>query len=152
MTITGMAKELNVSAMTVYRRMKRAGVNVTELRDDATGELTSEGVAVIGSLFDATGQQAAQQADAPRTQPAAQPDTQPAEVEAAVLRVKLEASEATVQRLEDEVQRLRGECDRLVSMLEVEQRQRQQLLTDGQQRRGGLFGWLRRPRDGSGTD
>ena len=147
-----MAKELNVSAMTVYRRMKRAGVDVAELRDDATGELTSEGVAVIGSLFDATGQQAAQQADATRTQPAAQPDTQPAEVEAAVLRVKLEASEATVQRLEDEVQRLRGECDRLVSMLEVEQRQRQQLLTDGRQRRVGLFGWLRRPRDGSGTD
>ena len=134
--------------MTVYRRLNKAGLSIADLRDADTGEITAEGVAVIGSLFDATGQQEPQQADATRTQPAAQPDTQPAEVEAAVLRVKLEASEATVQRLEDEVQRLRGECDRLVSMLEAEQRQRQQLLTDGHQRRGGLFAWLRRPRDG----
>lgn len=148
MTLTEIAKGLGVSPMTVYRRLGKAGLNIADLRDEGTGEITAEGVAVIGSLFDATGQQTAQQTDATRTQPAAQPDTQPAEVEAAVLRVKLEASEATVKRLEDEVQRLRGECDRLVSMLEVEQRQRQQLLTDGRQRRGGLFGWLRKPRDG----
>lgn len=148
MTLTEIAKQLNTSTMTVYRRLSKAGVRIADLRDTMTGELTAEGVAVIGSLFDATAQQTAQQADATRTQPAVPHVTQPAEVEAAVLRVKLEASEAAVQRLEDEVQRLRGECDRLVAMLEVEQRQRQQLLTDGRQRRGGLFSWLLRPRDG----
>ena len=144
MTLTEIAKQLNTTTMTIYRRLDKAGLKIADLRDANTKELTAEGVAVIGSLFDATGQQAAQQADATRTQQAAQPDTQPAEVEAAVLRVKLEASEATVQRLEDEVKRLRGECDRLVSMLEVEQQQRQRLLTDGNQQRRGIFGFFKR--------
>lgn len=146
MTITGMAKELNVSAMTVYRRMKRAGVNVTELRDDATGELTSEGVAVIGNLFSTTGTTTTTTGSATQPQPAA-------DVEAAVLRAKLDAAEDTVARLDAECERLRQQVDTLTAMLQAEQQQRMRLLPDGQQRRGGgLFGWLRRPRDGSGTD
>jgi FtsZ-binding cell division protein ZapB len=140
-TITGMAKELNVSAMTIYRRMKRAGVDVAELRDDATGELTSEGVAIIGNLFSTTGTTTS------TTQP--QPAPQPvAEVEAAVLRAKLDAAEDTVVRLDAECERLRQQVDTLTAMLQAEQQQRQRLLMDGQQRRGGMFGWFRRPRDG----
>lgn len=150
MTITGMAKELNVSAMTIYRRMKRAGVNVTELRDDATGELTSEGVAVIGNLFSTTGTTTTTTGSATQPQPAPQPA---ADVEAAVLRAKLDAAEDTVARLDAECERLREQVNTLTEMLRTEQLQRQRLLPDGQQRRGGLlFGWLRRPRDGSGTD
>lgn len=137
-----MAKELNVSTMTIYRRLKRAGVDVAELRDDATGELTSEGVAIIGNLFSTTG-------SATQPPPAPQPA---ADVEAAVLRAKLDAAEDTVARLDAECERLRRQVDTLTAMLQAEQQQRQRLLPDGQQRRGGLFGWLRRPRDGSGTD
>lgn len=140
MTIVEMAKQLGVSTMTIYRRMKREGLNVADYRDSTTNELTSDGVAVIGSLFTAT---APHEHDKTHTT-STQPDTQPVNVEAAVLRVKLEAAEATVARLETECERLRAERDRLLNMLETEQRQRQQLLTDGNQRRGGLFGWLRR--------
>lgn len=143
-TITGMAKELNVSAMTIYRRMKRAGVDVAELRDDATGELTSEGVAIIGNLFSTTGTTTTTTGSATQPQPAA-------DVEAAVLRAKLDAAEDTVARLDAECERLRQQVDTLTAMLQAEQQQRMRLLPDGQQRRGGLFGWLRRPRDGSGT-
>jgi FtsZ-binding cell division protein ZapB len=71
-----------------------------------------------------------------------------AEVEAAVLRAKLDAAEDTVARLDAECERLRGQVDTLTAMLQAEQQQRQRLLMDGQQRRGGLFGWFRRPRDG----
>lgn len=144
-TITGMAKELNVSAMTIYRRMKRAGVDVAELRDDATGELTSEGVAIIGNLFSTTGTTTSTTGSATQPQPAPQPV---AEVEAAVLRAKLDAAEDTVARLDAECERLRQQVDTLTAMLQAEQQQRQRLLMDGQQRRGGLFGWFRRPRDG----
>lgn len=144
-TITGMAKELNVSAMTIYRRMKRAGVDVAELRDDATGELTSEGVAIIGNLFSTTGTTTSTTGSATQPQPAPQPV---AEVEAAVLRAKLDAAEDTVARLDAECERLRQQVDTLTAMLQAEQQQRHRLLMDGQQRRGGLFGWFRRPRDG----
>jgi FtsZ-binding cell division protein ZapB len=144
-TITGMAKELNVSAMTIYRRMKRAGVDVAELRDDATGELTSEGVAIIGNLFSTTGTTTSTTGSATQPQPAPQPV---AEVEAAVLRAKLDAAEDTVARLDAECDWLRQQVDTLTAMLQAEQQQRQRLLMDRQLRRGGLFGWFRRPRDG----
>lgn len=146
MTLAEMARQLNTTTMTIYRRLHKAGLKIADMRDADTGEITAEGMAVIGGLFTTTG---ATTNGTTRTQPTTQHDAQPVEVEAAVLRVKLEASEATVQRLEDEVQRLRGERDRLLSLLEVEQRQRQMLLTDGHQRRGLLFGWFKRNR---GTD
>lgn len=65
----------------------------------------------------------------------------------AVLKVKLEAAESTISRLEDELRTLRGERDRLLAMLEAEQAQRVHLLESGHQR-GGLFSWFRRNRGG----
>lgn len=152
MTLTDMAKELNVTTVTIYRRLKRAGVNVADLRDVSTGELTAEGVAVIGGLFDATGANTASHDDTTRTQPATQPDAQPVDVEAAVeiatLRVKLAAAEATIQRLDDECARLRGRVDVLTSMLQTEQDARVRLLEADTTRRRGWFAWFRRGRGG----
>ena len=148
-TITGMAKELGVSAMTIYRRMKRAGLDVAELRDNQTGELTPEGVAAIGNLFDTTGTTTTTTGSATRPQPA--PPQPPAEVEAAMLRVKLEAAEDTIARLDAECSRLHELVDNLTDMLKAEQLQRQRLLTDGNPQRRGLFGWIRRRGDGDGN-
>lgn len=148
-----MAKELNVTTVTIYRRLKRAGVSVADLRDVSTGELTAEGVAVIGGLFDATGANTASHDDTTRTQPTTQPDAQPVDVdsmvEAAVLRVKLEAAEATIQRLDDECARLRGRVDVLTSMLQTEQDARVRLLeADTTRRRGWFASWFHRGRGG----
>ena len=66
-------------------------------------------------------------------------------VRLATAEAKLEGATETVQRLDTEVRRLQAEVDRLTALLEGEQRQRQALLTDGNQgQRRGLFGFLRR--------
>ena len=144
MTLTEIAKHLNTSTMTIYRRLDKAGIKISDLRDADTGGITPEGVSVIGSLFDATGQQAAQQTDTTRTQPAAQPDAQPIEVEAAVLRERVRGLEDKLQAAYDERDRLRAQVDTLTEMLRVEQQGRVKLLGDGgQQQKRGLFGLFR---------
>ena len=55
MTLAEIARQLNTSTMTVYRRLDKAGVKIADLRDADTGEITAEGVAVIGGLFTTTG-------------------------------------------------------------------------------------------------
>lgn len=54
MTIAQMAARLGVSSMTIYRRVKRSGLNIADMRDDS-GALTADGVATIGALFDNSG-------------------------------------------------------------------------------------------------
>lgn len=143
MTIGSIAKQLDVSSMTVYRRLKRAGIDVASLRDAETGELTSEGLATIGSLFATTESTTSTTTESTtRTQQA----PQQAEMEAVVLRVKLEAAMDTVARLDAECERLRQQVDALTEMLQTEQRCRQALLPAPGQRRG-LFGWRRRRED-----
>ena len=153
MTLTDVARELNTTTMTIYRRLKRAGVNVADLRDVSTGELTAEGVAVIGGLFDATGANTASHDDATRTQPTTQPDAQPVDVEAAVeiatLRVKLAAAEDKLSMLTAERDALRTQVNVLATMLQNEQSERMKLLTDTPRRRGGWFAsWFHRGRGG----
>lgn len=148
MTLRAIAESLGVTPVTVYRRLKNHGVNVGSLRN-ADGEITTEGAGIIASLFDATPDDAAVQeristASQSVTVETSQADTA-VQMEAAVLRVKLEAAEATVQRLETECDRLRAERDRLLTLLEQEQAQRVRLLEDGGRRRG-WFAWLRRGR------
>lgn len=150
MTLTDVAKELNTTTMTIYRRLKRAGVNVADLRDDVTGELTAEGVSVIGGLFDATGANIASHPDATRIQPDAQPDAQHVDVEAAVLRVKLEAAEDKLAMVTAERDRLLERVDTLTAMLQAEQAQRVRLLEDGHHQRRGFWSWFKR--DKGGTD
>jgi hypothetical protein len=152
-TLAEMARQLNTSTMTIYRRLDKAGLKIADMRDADTGEITAEGMAVIGGLFTTTG--ATQPTTVTttngttRTQPTTQHDAQPADVEAAVLRERCKALEDTVQRLDAECERLRVERDKLLAMLESEQQARTLLLTDGRQRRG-LFGWFKSR--GSGGD
>lgn len=143
-TIKEVASELGCTPMTVYRRLQRAGVNVGDLRD-AAGNLTSEGVAVIGNLFATTGATNTTEGATP-----AQQAPQPAAAEVEVLRVKLESTQAMLEAVTGERDRLRTQVDILTRMLEAEQRQRILLLDDGHHhRRGGLFGWLRKGRGAS---
>ena len=156
MTLTDVAKELNVTTMTIYRRLKRAGVNVADLRDVSTGELTAEGVAVIGGLFDGAGVNTASHDDTTRTQPTTQPDAQPvdvdsmveAAVEIATLRVKLAAAEDKLSMLTAERDALREQVNNLIVMLKAEQDSRGRLLEADTTRRRGWFAWFRRGRGG----
>lgn len=151
MTVTEVARSLGVSTMTIYRRLDKAGLNIAELRDKDTKELSAEGVSVIGQLFADTGTTtSATQTD---NKSATQPQrvvTHDTEVELAVLRVRLETATETIERLTEERDKLREENSRLLTLLEGEQMQRQRLLTDGSnQQRRGWFWWVRR-RGGDG--
>jgi len=134
--MTGIARDLNVSTMTIYRRLKRENINLDDLRDK-NGEISAHGASVIASLFDATGEQDAQTSETPA-------DNVSQAVEIAVLRERVTALSDRLAAVCDERDRLREQVDRLTGLLEAEQRQRQQLLTDGNQQRRGLFAWLRR--------
>lgn len=136
MTITGIARDLGVSQMTVYRRCKKNGIVIDDLRNK-NGEISAHGASVIASLFDATGEQAAQTSETPA-------DNVQQAVEMAVLRERVTALSEQLTAVCDERDRLREQVDRLTGLLEAEQRQRQQLLTDGNQQRRGLFAWLRK--------
>ena len=155
MTLAEMARQLNTSTMTIYRRLYKAGLKIADLRDADTGEITAEGVAVIGGLFTTTGATGSTtnttNSGVTRTQPTTQHDAQPAEVEVAVLRERVQGLADKLATVEAERDRLREQVDTLTAMLQTEQRQRVLMLGDGNQRRG-LFGWLRRSRGGGGKD
>lgn len=144
MTITAMAKQLGVSTMTIYRRCEKNSVNIKDLRDDASGELTAEGVAVIASLFDTTSPQTAITDDTTRLQRDTQTASQ-AEAAAtiAVLQAKLEGVAELVSQLTGERDSLREQLAAAQAALAAEQADRQaerRLLTgsvdDGQMRKG----------------
>lgn len=52
MTMTELAKQIGVSKQTLYNRVKAAGINLDEMRDKSTGELTSSAFYTLSSLFD----------------------------------------------------------------------------------------------------
>ena len=150
MTITAIAKQLGVTTMTVYRRLKRADIPIEQLRDEKTGEITPAGAATIASLFDGpqqptTGDSTPQAVEGP-VQAATAGDS---ETLAAVLQARVEGLQALVDALTDERDNLRGQVAQLTAALQAEQADRQherQMITgdvDGQQRRGLLW-WLRR--------
>ena len=128
MTITAIAKQLNVSTMTIYRRLKRAGVNVDDLRDAKTGEVTAAGASLIASLFDGA-TQAAQQVITGDATGGATGDA----VTVAVLQAKLDAATDTIERLEAERDRLLKQLDAVTAALQTEQadRQHERLLLTG---------------------
>jgi len=151
MTVREVAAELGVSVPTLYRRLKAEGIDIKGLRDGDTGALTAEGASIIAALFSGSGDDKAVRdiiggASQTVAHDTACNDTA-LQVEAAVLRVRLEAAEAEAGRLRAEVDSLKAERDRLLTLLEGEQRQRVQLLEDGKRRRQGWFSWFRRGRD-----
>lgn len=110
MTITALARELNVTTMTIYRRLKRAGVDLDQLRGPEGGELSPAGVDMIRGLFSAS--------ERP-TEPTITDDGN-------VLSARLEAAQNTIKRLESERDNLIHQLDALFSALEREQADRQQ--------------------------
>ena len=96
---------------------------------------------MIASLFDAPHETQEQHGVERNTTGDIKPDvTRSAEVEAAVLRAKIEGMETTINLLRDQLDQLKAERDRLLAMLEAEQQQRQVYLLD----RGRGSGWFRR--------
>lgn len=152
MTLAEIAKRLNVSTMTIYRRLRRAGINLDTLRD-SNGGITAAGASMIASLFDAP-QGAAD--DATRCNSETQHDTteqnsvRAAEdvAQIAILTAKLDAANDTIARLEAERDRLTAQLDTLAAALEREQADRANerllLTSGGGERRRGLFGWIMR--------
>lgn len=109
--------------MTVYRRCKKSGVAIDELRDGPNGELSSAGVAVIASLFDTTTPQTALTGDATQLQPDCNDDTQTASQGpgAADMAVQVAALTATVDGLRGMVEILTSERDELRRQLAAAQ-------------------------------
>ena len=153
-----MAKQLNVTTMTIYRRLEKNGLNIADLRDGDKGPLTSEGVAIIASLFDTTTPQTALTGDATPTQPDYNPAgnggiTGPLDDSAAVLRAKLDGAQALIEQLTGERDRLAAQVTALQAALAAEQADRQaerRLLTGGvdgepaaQPRRRWRWPWAR---------
>ena len=153
-----MAKQLNVTTMTIYRRLEKNGLNIADLRDGDKGPLTSEGVAIIASLFDTTTPQTALTSDATPTQPGYNPGgnsgiTGPSDDSTAVLRAKLDGMTALVEQLQGERDALREQLAAAQAALAAEQADRQaerRLLTGGvdgepaaQPRRRWRWPWAR---------
>jgi len=128
MTITAIAKELNTSTMTIYRRLKKAGVNLEDLRDEKSREISPAGASVIASLFSSdevaqAGEGAAQGLSVGGV-----------ELSAAVLQARLDGAEALIEHLTDERDQLREQVKQLTAALLAEQADRvqeRQLLTVG---------------------
>ena len=146
MTLTQLAKRFDTTTMTIYRRLDKKGVNIKDLRDDNTKEITPAGESIIAALFDAPRETPAQQGIERNATDDVQRDAQPIEVELAVLRERLKAAEDMLTAVCGERDRLLEQVDTLTAMLRTEQQQRVRLLEDGNQRRGGLFGLFRRNR------
>lgn len=133
MTVTEIASRLNVTTMTVYRRLKKAGLNIADYRDESNN-LTADGVAIIGNLFNGTdaitGDTTTTTDDVTQVEHETQPDTQLLEtaVKLAELTAKLDGLKATLEQVQDERDRLRVQVDTLTQMLQAEQQQRERLL------------------------
>lgn len=148
MTMRSIAGDLGISIPTLYRRLKAAGVNVAELRDDKTGKVTPAGAAVIADLFrggeDDTAIQEILNGDSQSVARDTLTRDADATVEIAVLRERVRGLEDKLETVTNERDRLRGQVDSLTAMLQTEQAQRVRLLEDGQRRGRGLLAWLRR--------
>ena len=127
MTLTALAEQLNTTTMTIYRRLKRNGLTIEELRDATTGDLTQAGVSTIAALFDATGgtstEPAAEQAATPETEKST---TDRDALAVAVLEAKLEGSAALIEQLTGERDELRRQLAAALTALAAEQADRQQ--------------------------
>lgn len=139
MTLKALAEEMHVSVMTIYRRAGKAGVDIKGLRGP-DGDLTSEGVAVLASLFDTTTPGSTDTTEDAQHQYNTDDNT----VEVARLTAEVDGLRRLVEVLEGQVADLRARLD----ASEAERRQRDQLLLPAG---GGLRGWWRRLRGGGGA-
>lgn len=154
MTLAELAKQLDTTTMTIYRRLDKRGMKIKELRDIDTGEITAAGASIIASMFGKTNiTDAEQETERNKTGDAERYATDTTAGDAAsldVLRAKLEGANALIEQLTNERDALRAQLATAAAALEREQTDRQHeriLLTAGNandQRRLGLFSWLRK--------
>ena len=146
MTLKRLADELHVTPMTIYRRLAKHGHNISEYRDQETGEITSEGVHYIADLFSTT----TSTADVTEGVTHDGTSTQPGNI--MDISIRLAAAEARVDGLLALVEQLQGERDTLRAALAAEQADRaaeRHMITGavedgGDHQRRGLFSWFRR--------
>ena len=146
MTLTELARQLDTSPVTIYRRLKRSGIRVETLRDENTGDLTPAGIQTIAALYDTPGRADTPSAGAaghdvpayqdvsPDTDQGVTPVTGPDALPAAVLAARLEGAEALITQLTGERDALRAQLDAALAALQREQddrRSERRLLTGG---------------------
>lgn len=143
MTITSLARDLNTTPMTIYRRLRKEGIEIKDLRGDGgKGDLSQYGVTVISALYDRSRSDGAtDDCNSDATLP--DHDTQHA-----VILAKLEAAEERCRMLEAERDRLLIQLQSVTDALQREQAdrtlERQQLLTGSKESGKGFFRWLKR--------
>lgn len=146
MTLTELARQLDTSTVTIYRKLKRRGIRVETLRDENTGDLTPAGIQTIAALYDTPGRavtpddgdtghnaQALQDVTGD-TERNATPATGDDPLPAAVLAARLEGAEALITQLTCERDALRAQLDAALAALQREQddrRSERRLLTGG---------------------
>ena len=141
MTLKAIADELNTTTMTIYRRLEKKSINIGELRDADTGEITPAGAAVIASLFKntgttddndrvkqiitdvLTGDAQAATGEAAQQTPGSS-GTEAAQV--AALMATVDGLRALVAQLEGERDELRRQLSQVTAALQAEQADRQQ--------------------------
>lgn len=152
MTLAELARQLNTTTMTIYRRLQKRGVTIKELRDTNTGEITPAGASIIAAMFSVTGttqaEQAIEQTDTGAVERDATDITGGDAATVAVLRAQLEGRDAIIAQLRDERDELRRQLATVTAALQAEQADRANerllLTAGGSDQRRGLFGWLRR--------
>ena len=144
MTVADIAGKLNTTSMTIYRRLKKAGIDIQDLRDE--NGITQDGASQIAALFPDKATTQAAQVDTDSN------ITNTVDVSAAVLQARLDGAMELIAHLRNERDELRRQLDAVTMALQAEQADRtreRQLLTAGVEdatntRRRGLFWWLRR--------
>lgn len=173
MTIAEMARQLNTSRNTLYRRLKENGVDVKQLRD-SEGQLTQYGMSAIAALFDGVTDETQHDTElhgtvnSSDTQNTGKFDTQSVmdvsnmslrivqletqcemlKRENDMLRDFLEATTQTYKAAQSDArQRLEqaaNENARLMAALETAQQMQQRLLPENTEKQGrGFFAWLK---------
>lgn len=154
MTIRDVTRLTGLSHQAVYKKIKTAGLNMDELKDKATGQLTPDGEQKVRDLFGI-----AEDTGTPQEKPL-QPDATELRNQVAELTTEVEKLRNHLATAEDQIKALTEERDFLRVTLERSQHLEAAaiaklpspaaLLTDGsgdQEQRRGLRGWFARRRN-----
>ena len=107
MNVTQLAKQLGISKPTLYKRVKDAGLQLDDLRNAQTGELTQYGVESISALFDGN------------VQPRKDVKPTPYNAELLVLREQLDGAQQRIDLLNTMLTAKEAEIRRLTTDLEA---------------------------------